>query len=235
MTTDPSAYRNGSDLARARAGVGPQSARTQSETVLVHRGSVPDEEREHLATGFGTEVQRLRKAAALSQARLGDLAGLRGDHVGRLERGKRRPTVATVKALCRIIVPEGERETAEQRLAGLAGDSLREGAERKKQARDNKHRRAALASTESAHRKMKAALRDAERRGEVTSGSLRALADRLGETVERLRAETPGEPAGIKGVTPRDGRPRRLDKPRSRSLKDLEAWLDASKEIEEGE
>jgi transcriptional regulator with XRE-family HTH domain len=225
----------GSDLARTCACVGPQSTCTRCESDFAHRGSVPDDEREFLAAGFGAELKRLRLAAALSQTRLGELAGLRGDHVGRLERGKRRPTIAAVKTLCRIIAPEAEREAVESRLATLAGASLREGAFRRKQARDNKHRRAALASAMKAHRTMKSALRDAERRGEVTSGSLRNLADRLGETVDRLRAETTTEPAGIKGITPRDSRPRRFDRPRSRSLKDLEAWLDASKELEEGE
>lgn len=220
-------YGNGPDLARAQACVGPQGACTTSGTDFAHRGSVPDEEREFLASGFGAELIRLRKAAALSQARVGDLAGLRGDHVGRLERGKRRPTVAAIRTLCRIIAPEAEREATETRLAVLAGDSLREGAERKKQARDNKHRRAALASAEKAHRTMKGALLAAERRGEVTSGSLRNLADMLGETVTRLRSEIAREPAGIKGITARGSRPRRLDKPRSRSLKDLEAWLDS--------
>jgi transcriptional regulator with XRE-family HTH domain len=228
-TIDPGAvpYGNGADLARAHACVGPQSACTRCESELVHRGSVPDEEREFLAAGFGAELRRLRKAAALSQARVGDLAGLRGDHVGRLERGKRRPTVAAIKTLCRIIVPEEEREATETRLAKLCGDSLREGAERKKQARDNKHRRASLASLMRTHRTIKGALLAAERRGEVTSGSLRNLAEMLGETVARLRSETTPDPSGINGVTARESRPRRLDKPRSRSLKDLEAWLDS--------
>jgi transcriptional regulator with XRE-family HTH domain len=228
-------YRNGTGLARVHAHVGPQSACTPGETVLVHRGSVPDDEREFLAAGFGAELVRLRRAAALSQARLGDLAGLRGDHVGRLERGKRRPTVAAVKALCRIVAPEAEREATESRLAGLAGDSLREGAERKKQARDNKHRRAALGSAMRAHRTLKGVIRAQEVRGEITSGSMRNLAAMLGETVARLRAETTSDPVGIKGVTVRNGRPQRLDKPRSRSLKDIETWLDASKELDEGE
>ena len=200
-TKDPARvpYRNGSDLARACACVGPQSACTRCEPFTKHWGSVPDDEREFLAAGFGAELKRLRTAAALSQARLGDLAGFRGDHIGALERGKRRPSVNAVKALCRIIAPEAEREAVETRLATLAGDSLREYGYRKKQAKDNRHRRAALASAETAHRKMKSALRDAERRGEVTSGSLRNIAEMLGQTVDRLRADVAREPAGMQG------------------------------------
>jgi transcriptional regulator with XRE-family HTH domain len=217
---------NGADLARARTCVGPESACTPCESVSVHWGSVPDDERDFLMAGFGAELIRLRKAAALSQARLGDLAGLRGDHVGRLERGRRRPTVAAIRALCRILAPGTEREATESRLAVLAGDSLREGAERRKQARDNRHRRAALSAALKAQRTMTSVIRAQESRGEIVAGNLRKMAESLGETLARLRAESVPE-TGIKGVEGRDARPRRPDRPRSRSMKDLEAWLDS--------
>lgn len=203
MTSNDHANGNGAHLARVCAGVGPQSACTPFGTVSDHPGSVPDDEREFLAAGFGAELKRLRKAAELSQVRLGELAGLRGDHVGRLERGRRRPSVASVKAVCRILVSEDDREAAESRLAALAGESLREGAPRKKQAKDNKHRRASLSAAEKAHRRLEATIRAKEARGELVAGNLRSMAVKLGDTVTRLRAETKSELAGIKGVSPR--------------------------------
>ncbi|WP_242702136.1 hypothetical protein [Arthrobacter cavernae] len=67
-------------------------------------------------------------------------------------------------------------------------------------------------------------IRAQEARGELVAGNLRSLAEKLGETVTRLRSETTPDPVGIKGVTARDAPKRRLDRPRSRSLKDIEAW-----------
>ena len=103
---------DGTDLALACAFVGPYDERTPFPSGDEHRGSVPEGERERLAAGFGAELIRLRKQSSVSQSRLGDLAGLRGDHIGRLERGQRRPTVAAILAVTRILVPEEEREAA---------------------------------------------------------------------------------------------------------------------------
>ena len=214
----------GADLARARTGVGPQSARKPCETVSDHPGSVPDDEREFLAAGFGVELKRLRKAAALSQGRLGELAGLRGDHVGRLERGTRRPSIAALQALCRILVPEADRQATERRLAALAGDSLREGAARKKQAQDNKHRRAALASAMKAQRTLASTIRAKEARGEIVAGDLRRMAEKLGDTVTRLRAEKVPSLPGNKDAAP-SRRQQLLTKTRRVSKKDIRAWV----------
>ncbi|MCZ9884051.1 helix-turn-helix domain-containing protein [Arthrobacter sp. B2a2-09] len=196
----PDAKRNGADLARARACVGPQS-----ET---HRGSVPDHERQALASGFGAELAKLRSATSFSQARLGDLAGLRGDHIGRLERGQRRPTVAAIIAVSRILVPEAQREATQRRLATLAGTSLREGKARKKQAKENKHRRAAIQSSQRVVRQMQQSIRMKEARGEIVAGNFRSLAERLAEQTERLKAEMVPEAPVIRGYEPRPSRPR---------------------------
>jgi transcriptional regulator with XRE-family HTH domain len=220
----PGTYRNGPDLARARACVGPEDASTPCEP---HWGSVPDSERERLAAGFGAELYRLRQVTGFSQARVGNLAGLRGDHVGRLERGQRRPSVAAVLALCRVLVPKEEREAAQESLAALAGESLRQGAARKKQAKDNKHRRKALAIAQRTAGKMRETIREKEARGELVAGDYRRLAEKLEAEVARLRADQRPEAATIKGRAPHDGRSRRPDKPRSRSMKDIEAWLDS--------
>ncbi|WP_347885373.1 helix-turn-helix transcriptional regulator [Pseudarthrobacter sp. CC12] len=110
-----------------------------------------DTEREHLQP-FGKEVRAMRKAAGLTQEQLGKLAGIGITHISRLEHGRRRPSVDAIKALARVMAPEGTTDAAEQRMARLAGDSLRTGAARRKRQRDNKHRRAALKQIERARR-----------------------------------------------------------------------------------
>lgn len=227
MTTETHPYRNGADLARARACVGPEDASAPCEP---HWGSVPDSERERLATGFGAELYRLRQVTGFSQAVVGDLAGLRGDHVGRLERGQRRPSVAAILALCRVLVPKEEREAARERLAALAGESLREGAARKKQANDNKHRRKSVAIAQRTAGKMRKTIREKEARGELVAGDFRRLVEKLEAEVARLRADQRPDGATITGRAPSVGRSRRQDRPRSRSMKDIEAWLDSHQE-----
>jgi transcriptional regulator with XRE-family HTH domain len=231
MTTESHAYAYGPDLARARTCVGPQSASTGSgHESLKHRGTVPDEERERLAASFGAELVRLRNEVGFSQGRLGGLAGLRGDHVGRLERGQRRPSVGAILALTRILVPVDGRESVQERLAALAGTSLREGAARKKQAADNKNRRLALGSARRTSAQMQQTIRAKEARGELVAGDFRRLADKMAAEVDRLRADQRPEGATITGRAPSVGRSRRQDRPRSRSMKDIEAWLDSSQE-----
>ncbi|WP_197023109.1 helix-turn-helix domain-containing protein [Arthrobacter sp. MA-N2] len=179
---------------------------------------MPDHEREALASGFGAELARLRAATSFSQARLGDLAGLRGDHIGRLERGQRRPTVAAIIAITRILVPEAQREATQRRLAALAGTSLREGKARKKQAKENKHRRAAIQSSQRVVQRMQENIRMKEARGELVAGNFRSLAERLAEQTERLKAEMVPEVPGIKGHEPR------MSRPRSRRKADILAY-----------
>lgn len=218
MTTKQGIHGNGPDLARARTGVGPESASTPCES---HPGSVPEEERERLAAGFGAELYRLREATGFSQARTGDLAGLRGDHVGRLERGQRRPSVAAILALCRVLVPREDREAAQERLAALAGESLREGAARKKQAKDNKHRRKALAIAQRTAAKMRQNIREKEARGEIVAGDYRSLVEKLEAEVKRLKADQRPEPATIKGHAPY------MSRPAGRSKAAILAWAES--------
>jgi transcriptional regulator with XRE-family HTH domain len=218
MTTEPHSYRNGTDLARAHACVGPEDASIPCEP---HFGSVPDEERERLAGGFGAELHRLRQVTGFSQARTGDLAGLRGDHVGRLERGQRRPSVAAILALCRVLVPKWEREAAQERLAALAGESLREGAARKKQAQDNKHRRKALAIAQRTAAMMRQQIREKEARGVIVAGDYRGLVEKLEGEVKRLKADQRPEPATIKGHAPY------RSKPAGRSRAAILAWAES--------
>lgn len=172
-----------------------------------HPGSVPEEERRKLEP-FGTELRTLRKEAGLSQKRLGDLAGLRGDHLGRLERAQRRPTVGAIKALAGVLAPDGERDALEQRLAGLAGSSLREGAERKKQRRENRQRRLAVRELQAAQSKIVRAIRRKEERGELVPGPLRRLAEQNAQTLERLKATAVPDPEPIRGYAPLDMRTR---------------------------
>lgn len=223
MTAPSDANGNGTDLARAHACVGPEDASTGREP---HWGSVPDSERARLAAGFGAELYRLRQATGFSQTTVGDLAGLRGDHVGRLERGQRRPSVAAIRALCPVLVPLEDMEAAQDRLAALAGESLREGAARKKQAKDNKHRRKAVAIAQRTAANMRKTIREKEARGELVAGDFRRLVEKLEAEVSRLKADQRPESTS-KGISRSNGKARRPDMPRGRSMKDIEAWLDS--------
>jgi transcriptional regulator with XRE-family HTH domain len=215
------AYAYGADLARARTGVGPYDGCIAFPSDLEHRGSVPDAERERLAAGFGAELIRLRKESAVSQIRLGELAGLRGDHIGRLERGQRRPTVAAILAVSRILVAAGEREAVQQRLAALAGTSLREGTARKKQAKEHRARRKSLAAAENVARQARSMIRAKEMRGELVAGNLRAFADRSEQMVQRIRSEAAIAPEEIPGYRPHTARPA------SRRKADILAWAES--------
>ena len=188
------------------------------------RGLVSDEERERLRP-FGTEVRTMRKAAGLTQEQLGKLAGIGVTHISRLEHGRRRPSVDAIKALARVMAPEGATEAAEQRLARFAGDSLRTGAARRKRQRDNKHRRAALKQIERARRILN--------RPNVSPRLKQFLADEE-DTAAHMRQELrEQDDPGIRGVVPADDPGRRqrhrYARPRLRSLKDIEAWLDENR------
>jgi transcriptional regulator with XRE-family HTH domain len=187
------------------------------------RGLVDDAERERLRP-FGTEVRAMRKAAGLTQERLGKLAGIGTTHISRLEQGRRRPSVDAIQAVARIIAPEGTADAAEQRLAHLAGDSLRTGAARRKRQRDNKHRIAALREMERANRKLKSIMA-----GRTSGPDLRGLLDSGEDLAAGMRAELEAEPTGIRGVVPVDEQARRnrygYSRPRGRSIKDIRAWL----------
>lgn len=236
--------RNGSDTARVHAHVGPVSHPNRSETPAdahahganpsrAHtrvgprldgntdtRGLVDGAERERLQP-FGNEVRAMRKSAGLTQEQLGKLAGIGVTHISRLEHGRRRPSVDAIKALSRVLAPEGTTDAAEQHLARLAGDSLRTGAARRKRQRDNKHRRAALKEIERARRILN--------RPDPSLKQLLADEEEIAAHMRRELQEQ--EDPGIRGVTPIDDRGGRsryaLGRPKSRSLKDIQAWLDA--------
>lgn len=189
------------------------------------RGLVDEAERERLQP-FGTDVRAMRKAAGLTQEQLGKLAGIGTTHISRLEQGRRRPSVDAIQALARIIAPEGTADAVEQRLARLAGDSLRTGAARRKRQRDNKHRIAALREMERANRKLKSMMA-----GRTSGLDLSGLLDSGEDLAAGMRAELEAEPTGIRGVIPRDEQARRnrygYGRPRSLSMKDIEAWSDS--------
>ena len=233
---------NGSDTARAHAHVGLAALPNRSETPSnAHganpgrartrvgprldgntdtRGLVDDAERERLQP-FGTEIRSMRKAAGLTQEQLGKLAGIGVTHISRLEHGRRRPSVDAIKALARVLAPEGATDAAEQRLARLAGDSLRTGAARRKRQRENKHRRAALKQIERARRVLN--------RPDPRFQQLLADEEEIAAHMRRELREQDDQ--GIPGFTPQDERGRRgrfsYGRPKSRSLKDIQAWLDA--------
>lgn len=214
---------NGSDGGRARAHVGPSPDSNGSETVShgltghvgnpagAHvgpvldgntdtRGLVDDVEREHLAAGYGAVVRGLRKGAGLSQVQLGQLAGIGVTHISRLEQGRRRPSVDATKAIARILSPVPDPTRLEQRLAELAGESLREGAARRKRRQENKHRREAVAVIAKSTRRMRNHMADLERRGLPVPDSVRRMAE--ANTVERLKGRGLGDEPGIEGFTP---------------------------------
>lgn len=120
-------------------------------------------------------------------------------HISKLERGVRRPSVPAVKALARILAPDGDTGALEQRLAGLAGESLRHGADRKKLQAVNRSRREALRDMKANTAKMRRLIRGREASGQVISGTQRRILE-LGESlVEKLEAEPIRRHATIKG------------------------------------
>lgn len=118
-------------------------------------------------------------------------------------------------------MPKEEREAAQERLAALAGESLREGTVRKKQAKDNKHRRKALAIAQRTAGRMRQTIREKEARGEIVAGDFRRLVEKLEAEVGRLKAEQRPEPATIKGHTPY------MSKPAGRSRAAILAWAES--------
>ena len=198
-------YANGTGLG-AGARVGPNSESNRSDAGTHRpvlngntdtRGLVSPEEREHLQA-FGADLRTVRKAAGLSQERLGKLAGIGTTHISRLEQGRRRPSVDAIKALARILAPAGTADAVEQRWGTLAGESLREGAARQKRRADNKNRKEAAAELTKAKAKMSRLIADKERRGQPVPDVLRRLAG-----FDLSAKLQPGEDEpGITGIEP---------------------------------
>lgn len=204
MTTE-TPYTNGTSL-RVCVRVGPDSESNRSDAGTRRpvlngntdtRGQVSPVEREHLQA-FGADLRATRKAAGLSQERLGKLAGIGTTHISRLEQGRRRPSVDAIKALARILAPAGTADAVEQRWGSLAGESLREGAARQKRRADNKNRKEAVADLTKSAAKIRRLIADKERSGQPVSDVLRRLAAL--DISARLK---PGEDEpGITGIEP---------------------------------
>lgn len=129
--------------------------------------------------------------------------------------------MAAILAVSWILVPEGDREAAQQRMASLAGASLREGTARKKQAREHRGRRKSLATAENSARSLRSIIRAKEARGELVAGNLRSLADKSEQMVQRLRSETKNAPEEIPGYRPH------TSSPVSRRKADIMAWAES--------
>lgn len=223
-TTTPAFDRSNGKRAGAHALVRePEVDRLRLDT----RGIVPEGEARFLSEGFGGYVRTLRKEAGLSQDRASSLCGLSVSHISKLERGLRRPSVPAVKALARVLAPSGEVEALEQRLAGLAGGSLREGAERKKLQAENRSRRLALVDMEKHIPKIQGLIHRQEHAGIVVSGTLRNVGDLGQKMLDKLRADIANtkEPEGIKGFTPKILKPSLQPLPRGATQAQLRAWL----------
>jgi transcriptional regulator with XRE-family HTH domain len=166
------------------------------------RGMVPEDEALFLAEGFGAYLKAMRKEVGLTQAQASKLCGLTVSTISKLERGNRRPGVPAVKALSRVLAPAGEVEAMEQRLAGLAGDSLREGADRKKLQTENRRRRQALADMEKNVAKARSLIRRQEANGQAVNATLRRFLEHGERLAEKLRATPEQKPETIPGFQP---------------------------------
>lgn len=150
------------------------------------RGRTSEEERDRLAHGLGAELRRLRLDRGLSQERLGDLAGIGRWHVSDLERGTRRPSADALAALARVLGSRMDPEPLTDRLAALAGDSLRFTAPRRRRRPTNRHRLAAVGRLEQQTASARAEVRRREDVGLAVPEHLRRLAE--GTAVKQARA-----------------------------------------------
>lgn len=161
------------------------------------RGIVTDAEREHLAQGFGKVMRSMREQHGLTLQQLGDLAGAGKPHLSRLERGERRPSVDLIQAVCRVYAPsEAHQEALAKRLADLAGESLREGAQRKKRRLEAKARREARALFLQQVRTARRHIAELEAAGRPVHPTLRKLAS--SDLAERVAGPPVAEDPGIK-------------------------------------
>ena len=192
------------------------------------RGVVPEAEVQFLSEGFGAYLRATRREAGLTQERAAKLSGLTKSHLSKLERGNRRPAVPAIKALARVLAPAGEVEAMEQRLAGLAGDSLREGANRRKLEADNRGRREAVADLERHATRLRNRIRRQEAAGEVVDGTKRNLAEQMARTAGKLKAAPEQKPETIAGFEPERAPARRTPRKMSgpRTLANLTAFLE---------
>lgn len=192
------------------------------------RGVVPEAEVQFLAEGFGAYLRATRKEVGLTQERASQLSGLTVSHLSKLERGNRRPGVPAIKALARILAPADEVTAMEQRLAGLAGDSLREGANRRKLEADNRGRREAVADLERHATRLRNRFRRQEAAGQIVNGQARNLAEQMARTADKLKAIPEQKPEAIAGFEPERIPMPRIPRKMSgrRTLTNLTAFLE---------
>jgi transcriptional regulator with XRE-family HTH domain len=127
---------------RAPARVGHKNDEAPSEPfrsphLIGSPGEVTGDERTFLANGFGAHLKQLRLTRKLTQQETAGMSGISQMYLSRLERGHRRPTIDAVEALASILAPD-DHETVRDHLAELAGDSLRESAQRRRKRRDSR-------------------------------------------------------------------------------------------------
>lgn len=144
MTTTPDNNNApyGTNTKSARARVGHQNGQTPSEQSRTPRltgspGEVIGDERKFLADGFGAQLKQLRTTTKLNQRETAGMAGISQVYLSRLERGHRRPTIDAVEALASVLAPD-DQDTVKEHLARLAGDSLRESANRRRKRRESR-------------------------------------------------------------------------------------------------
>jgi transcriptional regulator with XRE-family HTH domain len=89
-------------------------------------GDPSPEEQAFLAAGFGRRLKELRALAGLTQERASALAGMHRASLAHLERGTRRPTADSVRALVAVLTPPKRMANATaNELRQLAGSSWR--------------------------------------------------------------------------------------------------------------
>lgn len=90
--------------------------------IVTERRPITDEERPHLAA-MGRRLAELRRAACLTQAQLGAVAGVTDDTIGRIERGQRRTRRSTLGRIATGLAVPDPVATADE-LAAVAGPGL---------------------------------------------------------------------------------------------------------------
>lgn len=173
------------------------------------RGIVEGTERELLAKGFGKELRTVRNRQELSLEHLGRLAGVSKAHISCLERGHRRPSGHIIEVLVSVLAPDSERQALCERLAGLAGESLRQVKPRKKRREDAiaRHRARIEYATEVAEKQQ--TVRRIEATGGLTFPEQRRMTRT--ELTERLAKHVRAKPASERSRGRKTPAQQRLD------------------------
>lgn len=127
---------------RAPAPVGHQNDQPcpkpfRSPHLIGSPGEVTGDERDFLANGFGAQLKQLRLTRKLNQRETAGMSGISHVYLSRLERGHRRPTIDVVEALVSVLAPH-DHDAVRDHFVELAGDSLRESAQRRRTRRESR-------------------------------------------------------------------------------------------------